>query len=57
VSRALGYQLNGRRFVAPRGERVEAEAFRMTLEGWRARERPPVEVEGIEASIDLFGAK
>jgi RimJ/RimL family protein N-acetyltransferase len=57
VSRAVGYEPNGRRIVAPRGEPIEAEGFRMTLEGWRARERPAVEVEGVEACLELFGAE
>jgi RimJ/RimL family protein N-acetyltransferase len=56
VSRALGYEANGRRIVAPRGERIEAEAFRMTLDGWQARQRPRVEIQGVEACLELFGA-
>jgi hypothetical protein len=27
----------------------------MTLEGWRARERPTVTVDGLESSLGLFG--
>lgn len=29
--------------------------LRLTLEGWRARPRPEVTVEGLEGCLDLFG--
>ena len=55
VSRALGYRDNGRGRLAPRGTARETLRFRMTREDWRARARPPIEVEGLEACRDLFG--
>jgi len=55
VSRAVGYEPNGSGRVAPRGTPVDTERFRMTLEGWRSRERPQVEVEGFDACRELFG--
>lgn len=57
VSRAVGYEPNGMGRVAPRGAPVDTERFRMTLEGWRSRERPLVEVEGVEPCLELFGAR
>ena len=55
VSLAVGYESNGRSFLAPRGVPIETERYRMTLESWRSRPRPPVEVTGLEACLDLFG--
>jgi RimJ/RimL family protein N-acetyltransferase len=55
VSRALGYMENGRDRGAPRGEARELVRYRMTLDQWRSRNRPPVEVSGLEAALDLFG--
>ena len=55
VSLALGYESNGWTTLAPRGEAVDTERFRLTLEGWRARPRPPVEVTGLEPCLELFG--
>jgi RimJ/RimL family protein N-acetyltransferase len=55
VSRALGYEENGRGGLAPQGELRETQRFRMTVEGWRSRPRPPVTFEGLEACLPLFG--
>jgi RimJ/RimL family protein N-acetyltransferase len=57
VSRAVGYEPNGMGRVAPRGEPIDTERFRMTFDQWRARERPVVEVEGLDACLELFGAR
>jgi RimJ/RimL family protein N-acetyltransferase len=57
VSLGVGYQPNGRGVLSPRGTPVETERFRMTLDDWRSRERPLVEVTGLEACLELFGAK
>ena len=46
VSRSLGYEENGRGSLAPRGVARETQRFRMSVEGWRARPRPPVEIGG-----------
>ncbi len=56
VSRALGYEANGRGALAPQGVSRETQEFRMTLDGWRSRHRPTVTIEGLEACRDLFGA-
>ncbi len=56
VSRALGYVPNGTGRLAPDGFRRETERFRMTVAEWRARPRPTVAVEGLDACLELFGA-
>ena len=56
VSRALGYVSNGIGRLAPDGVPRETERFRMTSEASRARPRPPVSIEGLEAGLELFGA-
>lgn len=55
VSFALGYEPNGFGQLAPRGEPRPTQRFRLTLEGWRARPRPAVQVEGLERCLSLFG--
>jgi RimJ/RimL family protein N-acetyltransferase len=55
VSEAVGYGPNGTGRLAPRGIPGETRKFRLTLEGWRSRERPVVEVEGLELCRELFG--
>jgi RimJ/RimL family protein N-acetyltransferase len=55
VSLAVGYEPNGFGRLAPRGVPRETQKFRMTLAGWRARPRPAVTVEGLEAALRLFG--
>ena len=55
VSRALGYVENGIGRIAPEEVSRETQRFRMTLEMWRSRPRPAVEVEGLEACRELFG--
>ena len=56
VSRALGYTEDGLDFMAPRGQARALTRYRMSLEAWRARQRPPVTVEGADRSLELFGA-
>ena len=56
VSRSLGYEDNGIGALAPQGVSRESQRFRMTAAGWRSRPRPPVEIEGLEACRELFGA-
>jgi RimJ/RimL family protein N-acetyltransferase len=56
VSRALGYEENGIGGLAPEGVLRETQRFRMTLERWRSRPRPPVEVDGLDACREMFGA-
>jgi RimJ/RimL family protein N-acetyltransferase len=55
VSEAVGYEPNGFGRLAPRGVARETQRFRLTAEGWRARPRPEVTIEGLEASLELFG--
>ena len=42
------------RRLAPRASRARPR-FRMTVEDWGARPRPPVEIEGLDACRELFG--
>ena len=55
VSRSLGYEENGRGALAPEGVARETQRFRMTMEGWRSRPRPPIEVDGFDVCRDMFG--
>jgi len=55
VSLAVGYEPNGFGRLAPRGVARETQRFRLTVEGWRARPRPTVSVEGLKACLELFG--
>jgi len=56
VSRSLGYVENGIGSLAPEGVARPTQKFRMTVEGWRARPRPALTVEGLDACLELFGA-
>lgn len=56
VSRSLGYAEDGRGALAPRGVSRETQRFRMTVDQWRSRPRPPVDIEGLDACRELFGA-
>lgn len=55
VSRSLGYEENGRGALAPEGVARETQRFRMTLERWRSRPRPAVEIEGLESCRPMLG--
>ena len=55
VSRSLGYEENGRGFLAPEGIARETQRFRMTLEQWRSRPRPAITIEGLEVCRPMFG--
>ena len=55
VSLAVGYEPNGFGRLAPRGQARETQRFRLTVDGWRARPRPEVGVEGLAACRSLFG--
>ena len=55
VSRSLGYHEDGIDVLAPRGEPREIVRYRMTADEWRSRERPHIEVAGLERCWDLFG--
>jgi RimJ/RimL family protein N-acetyltransferase len=55
VSEAIGYEPNGFDRLAPQGTARELRLYRLTLEGWRSRPRPKVEVEGLVGCMELFG--
>ena len=55
VSLAVGYEPNGFGELAPRGVPRPTQRFRLTLDGWRARPRPMVDVEGLESALPMFG--
>jgi RimJ/RimL family protein N-acetyltransferase len=57
VSRGLGYEENGFGSLAPEGVARVSQNFRMTVDGWRARPRPALSIEGLEPCLDLFGAE
>ena len=55
VSLGVGYEPNGFGELAPHGVPRPTQNFRMSLEGWRARPRPEVQVEGLNGGLPLFG--
>ncbi len=55
VSRSLGYVEDGLDSIAPEGVARDSQRFRMTAEMWRARPRPAVDIEGLDACRDMFG--
>jgi RimJ/RimL family protein N-acetyltransferase len=55
VSEAIGYERNGVDRIVTAGKARDHVRYRLTLEGWRSRPRPKVEVEGLEGCLDLFG--
>jgi RimJ/RimL family protein N-acetyltransferase len=55
VSRSLGYEENGCGALAPEGVARETQRFRMTVEGWRSRPRPPIEIWGLDPCLAMFG--
>lgn len=55
VSLGVGYEPNGYGQLAPRGVPRRTQRFRLTVDGWRARPRPLVTVEGLGACLEMFG--
>jgi RimJ/RimL family protein N-acetyltransferase len=55
VSEKLGYAIVGTSTIAPRSEPVAKYDFRLERDDWRPPF--PVEIEGVEACLELFGAK
>jgi RimJ/RimL family protein N-acetyltransferase len=55
VSFGIGYEPNGVGRLPQRAGARDAQRFRMTINGWRARERPTVTVEGLDSCLDMFG--
>jgi RimJ/RimL family protein N-acetyltransferase len=56
VSRSLGYAENGFGSLAPEGVDRVTQRFRMTVDDWRSRPRPPLAIEGLDACREMFGA-
>jgi RimJ/RimL family protein N-acetyltransferase len=56
VSRALGYEPNGRGSIAPEGVARPTERFRLSRPGWLARPRAAVRIDGLDECRDMFGA-
>ncbi|MGC2486340.1 MAG: GNAT family protein [Acidimicrobiales bacterium] len=54
VSKALGYEGNGRRTVLRRGRPVEMLDVRLDRSRWRNIEHPDVEIVGLEGCRDFF---
>jgi RimJ/RimL family protein N-acetyltransferase len=55
VSRALGYEENGRGFMAKRGVAQPEVRFLLTRERWSERRREDIRIEGLDACLPLFG--
>lgn len=55
VSLGVGYERNGLGELAPHGVPRPTQNFRMTLDGWRSRERPEISVDGLDSCRHLFG--
>jgi RimJ/RimL family protein N-acetyltransferase len=53
ISEKLGYRVTGTREIAPRGEPVLHYDYRIERSDWRCP--IPVEIEGLEAALPLFG--
>jgi RimJ/RimL family protein N-acetyltransferase len=56
VSRKLGYRDDGIEYGSRRGRRVMTQRLRLDVTDWRTRERPAVEVEGLDAARGWFDA-
>jgi RimJ/RimL family protein N-acetyltransferase len=56
VTRSIRYEPNGLMELAPEGVPRTAQRYRLTAERWRARPRPPIAIEGLDACRDMFGA-
>jgi RimJ/RimL family protein N-acetyltransferase len=55
VTRALGYEPNGRLRHQRRGEVAETLRFRMSLEHWATIRRDDISLHGVEAAAALLG--
>jgi RimJ/RimL family protein N-acetyltransferase len=55
VSAKLGYAVAGEAVASPRGVPVRETKFRLERDVWEARERVPVEIDGLGACLPLFG--
>jgi RimJ/RimL family protein N-acetyltransferase len=55
VSRKLGYVENGYSRHVRRGEPVDEVGFRMSRADWESHRRTPVEIDGLEPCLPMFG--
>jgi len=55
VTRALGYVDNGQVVKERDGERILCNQFRMERADWEARRRDDITIEGLDASLAMFG--
>ena len=55
VSEKLGYVVSGHASFDRNGELVAETGFRLERDEWLARERPAVEIVGVEPGLPLFG--
>ena len=55
VSEKLGYETVAEGFVQPRGYPIRHFELALTRERWAASKRIPVELDGVESSLALFG--
>jgi RimJ/RimL family protein N-acetyltransferase len=55
VSAKLGYVAAGEGVASPRGVPVRETRFRLERDVWLARQREPVEIDGLEPCLPLFG--
>jgi RimJ/RimL family protein N-acetyltransferase len=55
VSEKLGYVPSRGGFVEPRGVPIREHGFRLERDQWLPRERPAVEITGLEPCLPLFG--
>ena len=55
VSEKLGYETVGEGFVEPRGYPIRQLQLELPRDRWAASPRIPVEIEGLEPCLALFG--
>ncbi|MEV6110693.1 GNAT family protein [Streptomyces sp. NPDC051940] len=56
VSRKLGYRPDGISRDVLDGKVVVSRRLRLSREDWERSDRPPVEIEGVDRCLELFGA-
>jgi RimJ/RimL family protein N-acetyltransferase len=57
ISRAVGYEPNGRAWATRRGEPAELLRWRLTREAWAARRREDIELHGVEQCRPVLGIR
>jgi RimJ/RimL family protein N-acetyltransferase len=55
IAHRLGFEKDGLLRVAPRREALWMQGFRLHRKSWESLDRPRAEVDGLEASLPLFG--